>query len=708
MAIYHLTAKTGSRSGGQSARAKADYIQREGKYARDMDEVLHAESGHMPEFVERPADYWDAADLYERANGRLFKEVEFALPVELTLDQQRELVDEFARHLTEGERLPYTLAIHAGKGENPHCHLMISERKNDGIERPADQWFKRYNAKQPERGGAQKSESLKPKGWLEQTREAWADHANRALERAGHDARIDHRTLEAQGIERLPGIHLGPNVVEMEGRGIRTERADTALAIDTANGQIIDLQEYREVIEHERDRQSEEVQRHQRVSGADRTAGPEHGDTGRRGPAGHEPDSAGQRGAGSGVAESPTPDRGGMGGAGQGVAGGSRRGEQRRAERPERRPWLDMEVVGRGLDRFRDAYSGAADRIMALAGAANHRTTGGYMAGFQAQVKGDRTAQAIARQLKAMGCDRYDIGIRDAASGKMMNREWSAAEVLQNTPWLKQMNAQGNDVYIRPAEQERHGLVLVDDLSEFDLDDMKAEGREPALIVETSPKNYQAWVKVAQDAPAGHRGVIARKLAREYDADPASADSRHYGRLAGFTNRKDKHTTRTGYQPWVLLRESKGKTATAGPALVQQAGQQIEQAQRQQEKARRLASLELPERQLSRHRRTALDEYRSEMAGLVKRFGDDLSKCDFIAAQKLASRGRSAEEIGKAMAEASPALAERKPGHEADYIERTVSKVMGLPSVQLARAELARAPAPRQRGMDRGGPDFSM
>ncbi len=137
-------------------------------------------------------------------------------------------------------------------------------------------------------------------------------------------------------------------------------------------------------------------------------------------------------------------------------------------------------------------------------------------------------------------------------------------------------------------------------------------------------------------------GASVRPLASEYDADPASADSRHYGRLAGFTNRKDKHTTRAGYQPWVLLRESKGKTATAGPALVQQAGQQIEQAQRQQEKARRLASLELPERQLSRHRRTALDEYRSEMAGLVKRFGDDLSKCDFIAAQKLASSTHAA------------------------------------------------------------------
>ena len=128
-------------------------------------------------------------------------------------------------------------------------------------------------------------------------------------------------------------------------------------------------------------------------------------------------------------------------------------------------------------------------------------------------MKNDRTLQAIGRQLKAMGCERFDIGVRDATTGQMMNREWSAAEVLQNTPWLKRMNAQGNDVYIRPAEQERHGLVLVDDLSEFDLDDMKAEGREPALVVETSPKNYQAWVKVADAAGGELRGQIARTLA---------------------------------------------------------------------------------------------------------------------------------------------------------------------------------------------------
>ena len=709
MAIYHLTAKTGSRNGGQSAKAKADYIQREGRYSRDRDEVLHTQSGHLPEWAERPADYWDAADLHERANGRLFKEVEFALPVELTLGQQKALASEFAQHLTGAERLPYTLAIHAGGGENPHCHLMISERINDGIERPGNQWFKRYNAKQPERGGAQKTEALKPKAWLEQTREAWADHANRALERAGHDARIDHRTLEAQGIERLPGVHLGPNVIEMEGRGIRTDRADVALTIDTANAQIIDLQEYREAIDHERNRQGEEIQRNQRVSGADRAAGPEHGDTGRRSPAGHEPDPAGQRGAGSGVAESPARDTGSMGQAGQGVAGSGQRGERRRAERPERGQRVALEAVANRDGGFHDAYAGAADRIVALARPDATDNRGRLdLAALGGPMKNDRTLQAIGRQLKAMGCERFDIGVRDATTGQMMNREWSAAEVIQHTPWLKRMNAQGNDVYIRPAAQERHGLVLVDDLSDFDLEDMKTEGREPALVVETSPKNYQAWVKVADAAGGELRGQIARMLASEYDADPASADSRHYGRLAGFTNRKDKHTTRAGYQPWVLLRESKGKAATAGPELVQQAGQQIEQAERQQEKARRLASLDLPEQQPGRrHRRTALEEYRSEMAGLVKRYGDDLSKCDFIAAQKLASRGRSAEEIGKAMAEASPALAERKPGHEADYIERTVTKVMGLPSVQLARSELAQVQAPRQRGAEKG-PDFSI
>ena len=94
--------------------------------------------------------------------------------------------------------MPYTLAVHRGKGENPHAHLMISERANDGIERDAAQWFRRYNGKDPEKGGARKSMATRPKDWLEKTRKDWADQANQALERVGSRERIHEGTLEQQ------------------------------------------------------------------------------------------------------------------------------------------------------------------------------------------------------------------------------------------------------------------------------------------------------------------------------------------------------------------------------------------------------------------------------------------------------------------------------------------------------------------------------
>ena len=227
MAVYHLKVSVGSRSGGQSASAKDDYIEREGRYAKDREELEHRESGNMPEWAEEdPHSYWEAADAHERANGRLYREVQFALPKELSEGQRRELACGFAGRLTEGERLPYTLAIHRGDGENPHAHLMFSERANDGIERSAEQWFKRYNASAPEKGGARKSRVAVSQAWLEDTREAWAREANEALERGGRGERIDHRSLaerrdeayrtgdleQAAELSREPGVHLGPQM----------------------------------------------------------------------------------------------------------------------------------------------------------------------------------------------------------------------------------------------------------------------------------------------------------------------------------------------------------------------------------------------------------------------------------------------------------------------------------------------------------------
>ena len=247
MAIYHLTTKIGSRGGGQSAAAKAAYVLREDRYAGDASEVEHSESGNMPEWADDdPRSYWAAADDHERANGRLFREIEFALPAELGEPARRKLAHDFAQSLTARERLPYTLAIHRGHGSrNPHCHLVVSERGNDGIARTPETWFKRYNGQNPERGGARKSTATKPREWLEDTRESWADHANRALARAGRSERIDHRSHEDRyfdavesGDEREakrlqdnpPGVHFG-RAGWMAARGIRTERISRALDV---------------------------------------------------------------------------------------------------------------------------------------------------------------------------------------------------------------------------------------------------------------------------------------------------------------------------------------------------------------------------------------------------------------------------------------------------------------------------------------------
>ena len=247
MSLYHLSTSVGSRGGGQSASAKDDYIEREGRYGEDRSEVEHVESGHMPGWAEEdPHAYWEAADAHERANGRLFREVEFALPTELEEGERRELALEFAQFLTYRERLPYTLAIHRGGGENPHCHLVISERSNDGLERTAETWFKRYNGKAPERGGARKV-STSSKEWLTSTREAWAEHANRALARAGSRERIDHRSLsdraeeareagdleQAAELGREPGKHLGPGAA-IEAKFQMGEREDRSSAVAEA------------------------------------------------------------------------------------------------------------------------------------------------------------------------------------------------------------------------------------------------------------------------------------------------------------------------------------------------------------------------------------------------------------------------------------------------------------------------------------------
>ncbi|WP_312260005.1 MobA/MobL family protein [Limnohabitans sp.] len=228
MAIYHLHAKIGSNGVGHSAGAKCAYITRTENYVMKADECAYTGSGNMPKWPndnpqKDPAHYWKTADKYERDNGRLFRELEFSLPRELTLDQQKALCHAFADKVTtldKGGKLPFTFAIHVDEeSHNPHCHLMISERVNDGINRNASTWFKRANSKDPKKGGAIKTQELNGRQWLNPTREAWAVMVNDALQKAGIAATIDHRSHKDRKLDELPSAHLGRTCTEMIRRG---------------------------------------------------------------------------------------------------------------------------------------------------------------------------------------------------------------------------------------------------------------------------------------------------------------------------------------------------------------------------------------------------------------------------------------------------------------------------------------------------------
>jgi hypothetical protein len=302
---------------------------------------------------------------------------------------------------------------------------------------------------------------------------------------------------------------------------------------------------------------------------------------------------------------------------------------------------------------------------------------------------------------------RFEAGIRDAKTGKMINREWSRAELEQSAAWLKRMNAKGNDIYIRPAGE--HGLVLVDDLTADKLSSMANDGFVSAATIETSPGNYQAWVKLS-DKPlsADVRRIAAKGLARQYGGDANSADSRHYGRLAGFTNQKPQHT-RDGRQPYVLAHDCPGKAARAAPAYLERIEQHLDRAAAQREREKRLEALETAKPGGYGSQYDPVKEYQHQAQRLMQRYGKDadFSRLDWMIATDMAKSGRfTAQDIEKGIRECSPHVESRKAGHVEDYAKRTAEKAWAAPEVQQHRQEQAQEQA-RQAKRDRDSPGMS-
>ena len=247
MAIYHLSVKIISRSSGRSATASAAYRAGEKIFdirtgeihdytkKKGVDEQFILAPNSAPDWVFNREQLWNSVERVERRkDSQLAREINVALPTELTTPQQLELVKEFVTDQFVNQGMVADVALHNLSSHNPHAHIMLTMRNIDEHG---------FNPK--------KNLDWNKRQLLEKQRLAWATHTNNALEKAGVNQKVDHRSLEAQGVNRIPQIHLGANVAAMMKRGIATERGEQWLAIESANRQIASYLRQITTVEHQ-------------------------------------------------------------------------------------------------------------------------------------------------------------------------------------------------------------------------------------------------------------------------------------------------------------------------------------------------------------------------------------------------------------------------------------------------------------------------
>ncbi|MFM9280884.1 MobQ family relaxase [Paenibacillus jiagnxiensis] len=240
LAIYHLSAQVISRSDGRSAVAAAAYRAGEKLFDERLGQIHNFERKRVaarhimapadaPEWVYNRQTLWNAVEASEkRKDAQVCREIEISLPVELSHEQQELLIKGFCQEQFVDRGMIADLGVHLNDPGNPHVHIMLTTREIT-----------------PEGFGKKKRE-WNDRALLQDWREQWSAHANRALERAGIDERIDHRSFIDQGItDRLPTIHEGPIARVIEQRGGVTDRGEINRRIREHNAQVLYLEKYR-------------------------------------------------------------------------------------------------------------------------------------------------------------------------------------------------------------------------------------------------------------------------------------------------------------------------------------------------------------------------------------------------------------------------------------------------------------------------------
>lgn len=247
-----------------------------------------------------------------------------------------------------------------------------------------------------------------------------------------------------------------------------------------------------------------------------------------------------------------------------------------------------------------------------------------------------KTDQIVRAQVDAMEGSLWEIGLLKAdatAEPPMMLRRWDRETLVRSVWWLRHQNNSGRHIFIRPHGE--NGLTLLDDLSPRQVARLFREGYEPAALVQTSPANYQAWLKHPQPLSRELGTAVARLLAREFDADLGSADWRHFGRLAGFVNAKAKHRREDGSFPLVILEASSGSIFSRAHDVRHEATALLETLKREAA-ARSTFFTQHP----IHTRVRSIDDYRRD-----PRYGGDGNRIDLAYAIHALGCGRSTSQV---------------------------------------------------------------
>jgi hypothetical protein len=286
------------------------------------------------------------------------------------------------------------------------------------------------------------------------------------------------------------------------------------------------------------------------------------------------------------------------------------------------------------------------------------------------------TINAVLKQLDAMKCVAYKIGLYEQQKCKMINLDpMNRDKIISLIPWLMSKNINGRDIYITQAKNIDRALILVDDLCRPKIDQMTLRGMSPACVIETSPDNYQVWVSLGPEPMScSERGFVARALAEQFGGDIASADANHYGRLAGFTNRKQKYLANNRY-PFVLCWEAPGTEAERSQAVRDWAkARQVAIDTKKDALESCFEAVHPKKLEHSQKVEMVFEMYYGQWFQCVMAKGKtvDYSRGDFAVACRMLSEGYDSENIANSMMKKSPNISERKKNHINDYIDRTI------------------------------------